>query len=98
MVCDRAFFLIRSSKTGRIMGSPVASGRVGRQGPVLCPEHISKTILAELLLAYFLSYCPLFISILEFSLEHISKTIQAMVMKFCGLIDLVKGECSAHEP
>ena len=27
---------------------------------------------------------------------HISKTILAMVMKFCGWIDLIKGECSAH--
>ena len=26
------------------------------------------------------------------------KTILAMVMKFCGWIDLIKGECSAHEP
>ena len=28
----------------------------------------------------------------------ISKTILAMVMKFCGWIDLIKGECRAHEP
>ena len=27
-----------------------------------------------------------------------SKTILAMVMKFCEWIDLIKGECSAHEP
>ena len=39
-----------------------------------------------------------FIFILEFCPEHISKTILAMVMKFCGWIDLIKGECSAHEP
>ena len=31
-------------------------------------------------------------------LEHILKTILAMVMKFCGWIDLIKGECIAHEP
>ena len=39
--------------------------RVGGQRPVLCPEHISKTVLA-------------------------------MVMKFCGWIDLIKGDCSAY--
>ena len=54
------------SKTGRIMGSPVASGQVGGQRQVLC-------------------------------LEHISKTLVAMVMKFCGWIDLTEGKCSAHE-
>ena len=32
--------------------------------------------------------------ILEFCLEHISKTVLAMVMKFCGWIDLIKAECS----
>ena len=48
---------------GRIMGSPMANG----QRPVLCPEHIPKTILP-------------------------------MVMKFCWSTDLIKGECSAHEP
>ena len=37
-------FFIRPSKTGRIMGSPVAGRR-----PVLCPEHISKTILARVM-------------------------------------------------
>ena len=36
---------IRPSKTGRIMGSPVAGGR----RPVLCPEHISKTTLARVM-------------------------------------------------
>ena len=41
--------------------------RVGGGRPVLCPEHISKTILAT-------------------------------VMKFCGWIDLIKVECSAHYP
>ena len=51
-----------------------------------------------LLFAYFLSYCPLFTFILEFCLVHISKTILAMVMKFCEWIDLMKGECSANEP
>ena len=34
----------------------------------------------------------------EFCPEHISKTILAMVMKFCGWTDLIKGQCSAHEP
>ena len=87
--------------------------------PILCQEHISKTMLAtvmklhgwidlikaecsaqepKLSLAYFFSYCPSFIFILEFCLEHISKTILAMVIKFYGWIDLIKGECSAHEP
>ena len=50
-----------------------------------------------LLFAQFLSYCPLFIFILEFCLEHISETILAMVLKFCGWIDLIKGECTANE-
>ena len=36
---------IRLSKTGRIMGSPVTGGR----RPVLCPEHISKTILPRVM-------------------------------------------------
>ena len=30
-------------------------------------------------------------------LEHISRTVLPMVMKFCGWIDLIKGKCSAHE-
>ena len=37
--------IIRPSKTGRIMGSPVAGGR----RPVLCPEHISKTTLPRVM-------------------------------------------------
>ena len=45
-----------------IMGSPVAGGV-----PILCLEHISKTMLAR-------------------------------VMKFCGWIDLIKAEYSAQEP
>ena len=70
--CNQHFLLfIRLSKTGRIIGSPVASEQVGslpsRRRPVLCLEHISKTLLA-------------------------------MVMKFCGWIDLIKGECSVHDP
>ena len=61
---------ILPSKTGSILGSPRgmrASGRPSVRRPVLCLEHISKTILAT-------------------------------VMKFCGWIDLIMGECSAHEP
>ena len=46
----------------------------------------------------FLSDCPLFTFKLDFCPMHISKTIIAMVMKFCGWIDLIKGECSAHQP
>ena len=43
---NKQFLLfIRPSKTGRIMGSPVAGGR----RPVLCPEHISKTTLARVM-------------------------------------------------
>ena len=49
-------------------------------------------------LRLFFSYCPLFIFILDFCPVHISKTILAMVMKFYWWIDLIKGECSAHEP
>ena len=30
--------------------------------------------------------------------EQIYNTIIAMVMNFCGWIDLIKGECSTHEP
>ena len=40
---------IRPSKMGRIMGSPMASGRAGGRRPLLCPEHISKTILATVM-------------------------------------------------
>ena len=36
-------------------------------------------------------------NVLEFCLELISKTMLAMVMKFCGWIGLFKEECSAHE-
>ena len=46
---------------------------------------------------FFFSYCPLFTFILKFCPVHILKTILAMVMKFCGWIDLIKGECSAHK-
>ena len=49
-------------------------------------------------LLIFLSYWPLFIFILEFCSEHISQTVLAVVMKFCGWKDLIKGECSVHEP
>ena len=42
-------------------------------------------------LLIFFSYCLLFIFILHFCPEHISKTILAMVMKFCGWIDLIRG-------
>ena len=45
----------------------------------------------------FLDYCPLNIFILEFCPVHISKTLQALVLKFCGWIDLIKWEYSAHE-
>ena len=47
------------SKTGLIMGSPVAGRRASGWRPVLCPEHISKSILA-------------------------------MFMKFCGWTNLIK--------
>ena len=50
-----------------------------------------------LLFFFFFSDCPLFTFKLDFCTGHISKTINAMVMKFCGWIDLIKGECSAHE-
>ena len=40
---------------------------------------------------------PFVFFILRFFPVHISKTKQAMVMKFCGWIDLIKGVCSAHE-
>ena len=46
----------------------------------------------------FLVIARFFFFILEFCPVHISKTILAMAMKFCGWIDLIKGECSAHEP
>ena len=48
-------FIIRPSKTGRMMLSPVAGGRAGERGggraasPILCPEHISKTMLATVM-------------------------------------------------
>ena len=48
-------------------------------------------------LVSFFSDCPLFTFKLDFCLVHMSKTIIAMVMKFCGWIDLIKGKCSAHE-
>ena len=42
---EQFLLFIRPSKTGRIMGSPVAGGR----RPVLYPEHISKTTLARVM-------------------------------------------------
>ena len=59
------------------------------QGGVQCTGTITLACLI---------YCPLFIFILEFCTEHISKTILAMVMKFCWWIDLINGECRAQEP
>ena len=44
----------------------------------------------------FLSYCALFIVILEFCPELIFKPILGIVMKFCGWIDLIKGEWIAR--
>ena len=41
---------------------------------------------------------PFVFFILRFFPVHISNTKQAMVMKSCGWIDLIKGECSTHEP
>ena len=35
-----------------------------------------------------LSYCPSFIFILKFCVVHISKTLLAMAMKFCGWLQL----------
>ena len=47
---DQHFLLfICPSKTGRIMGSPVAGVWAGGRRPVLCPEHISKTTLARVM-------------------------------------------------
>ena len=40
---EQFLLFIRPSKTGRIMGSPMAGGPVGGRRPLLCPEHISKT-------------------------------------------------------
>ena len=40
------------------------------------------------IMALLLSYCPLFIFILEFCPVHISKTILAMAMKFRGWLQL----------
>ena len=61
------------------------------QGGVQCTWTIT-------VVCFFLSYCPLFVFIFDFCPAHISKTILVMVMKFCGIIDCIKGKCSAHEP
>ena len=46
--CHKQFLLfICPSKTGRIMLSPVAGGQAA--SPILCPEHISKTMLATVM-------------------------------------------------
>ena len=66
--------------------------------------HITITLaclIFELLPFVYFHTCILsgvFIFILAFCLEHISKSILAMDMVFCGWIDLIEGECSAHEP
>ena len=46
---DKQHFLlfIHQWKTGRIMLSPVGGGRAA--SPILCPEHISKTMLATVM-------------------------------------------------
>ena len=46
----------------------------------------------------FLELLPFVYFHIEFCMVHISKTILVMAMKFCGWIDPIKGECSAHEP
>ena len=46
----------------------------------------------------FLVIALCFFLTLKFFPVHISKTKQAMVMKFCGWIDLIKAECNAQEP
>ena len=104
---------IRPSKTGRIMLSPLAGGVAHSLSGAYLQDYASNgyetswvdrsyqggvQCTGTITLACFLSYCPFFIFILEFCLEHISKTILARVMKFCGWIDLINGECSAQEP
>ena len=61
------------------------------KGGVRCTGTITLTCLIFELLPFVYFHT-------EFCLEHISKTILAMVMKFCEWIDLIKGESSAHEP
>ena len=59
------------------------------QGGVQCTGIITLTCLI-------FELCPLLIFILEFCLEHIIKTILAMVMKYCGWIDLIKWGNAVH--
>ena len=61
------------------------------QGGVHCTWTVTLACLIFELLPF------VFFFILELCPEYISKTILAMFMKFCGWIDLIKGECSAHE-
>ena len=44
-----SYIFIRLSKKERIMGSPVASGQAGGWRPALCPEYVSKIILAKVM-------------------------------------------------
>ena len=68
------------------------------QGGVQCAGIITlASLIFQLLPFVFFHTWILFFFILEFCLEHISKTILARVMKFHGWIDLIKGECSAQE-
>ena len=48
---DTISFFIHPSKMGRIILSTVAGGRAGGRAasPILCPEHISKTMLATVM-------------------------------------------------
>ena len=50
------------------------------------------------LVCFFLSYCPLFIFILEFCPVHISQNYTRYGYEICGWINLINGECNAHEP
>ena len=49
-------------------------------------------LVIALCLFSYLNFIRSIIFILEFCPEHISKTVLVMVIKFCGWIDLIKGE------
>ena len=59
-----------------------------------CSSHEPVTLVCLIFLV--IALC--LFSYWNFVQSNISKTILAMVMKFYGWIDLIKGECSAHEP
>ena len=96
------------------MGSPVVSERVGGRRPhSLSRAYLQDSASYGYEISWvdrsyqgggqcikIITLASLIFELLPFLYFHGAylKTIIAMVMKFCGWMDLIKGKCSAHEP